>query len=292
MKFIVEGVTNLAPADTTLIRLLVHGQKIGKRLFEPNCPPLEDIARCAKKLVDARAMTRRQGGAPWRVPAAQVRIRESRQKNVATAQGPYAAPSCKDAFRQPRSARRSQCVGQDPRPSLCQSAPDGWLSCRGRKGGESLPGGSDHSLSGGDSRFARTAARQGAALPQTLRETLRGEKTLLPLVGAHSRGPEEADRGACDARAPRSDELAHGDGLVSRRLGTATLARREARRHHGSRASAPGAPASGQTGSRPGPRENSVVDQIPSAGASSAGESAGDADLGAAAGQHSAGRQI
>ncbi len=34
MKFIVEGVTNSAPADTTLIRLLVRGQKIAKRMFE------------------------------------------------------------------------------------------------------------------------------------------------------------------------------------------------------------------------------------------------------------------
>jgi site-specific DNA recombinase len=45
MKFIVEGVTNAAPSDTTLIRLLVRGQKIAKRLFEPNCPPLEAVAR-------------------------------------------------------------------------------------------------------------------------------------------------------------------------------------------------------------------------------------------------------
>ena len=44
MKFIVEGVVNSAPADTTLIRLLVRGQKIAKRMFEPNCPPLEAIA--------------------------------------------------------------------------------------------------------------------------------------------------------------------------------------------------------------------------------------------------------
>ena len=45
MKFIVDGVANSAPADTSLIRLLVRGQKIGKRMFEPGCPPLEDIAR-------------------------------------------------------------------------------------------------------------------------------------------------------------------------------------------------------------------------------------------------------
>jgi site-specific DNA recombinase len=44
MKFIVEGVTNSAPVDTTLIRLLARGQKIAKRMFEPNCPPLEAIA--------------------------------------------------------------------------------------------------------------------------------------------------------------------------------------------------------------------------------------------------------
>jgi site-specific DNA recombinase len=43
-KFVVNGVANSAPADTTLIRLLV-GQKIAKRLFEPNCPPLEAVAR-------------------------------------------------------------------------------------------------------------------------------------------------------------------------------------------------------------------------------------------------------
>jgi site-specific DNA recombinase len=45
MKFVVNGVANFAPADTTLIRLLVRGQKIAKRLFEPNCPPLEAVAR-------------------------------------------------------------------------------------------------------------------------------------------------------------------------------------------------------------------------------------------------------
>ena len=44
-KFVVNGVANSAPADTTLIRLLVRGQKIAKRLFEPNCPPLEAVAR-------------------------------------------------------------------------------------------------------------------------------------------------------------------------------------------------------------------------------------------------------
>ena len=44
MKFVVDGVANSAPADTTLIRLLVRGQKIAKRVFEPNCPPIEDIA--------------------------------------------------------------------------------------------------------------------------------------------------------------------------------------------------------------------------------------------------------
>jgi site-specific DNA recombinase len=45
MKFIVDGVANSAPPDIILIRLLVRGQKIGKRMFEPNCPPLEAIAR-------------------------------------------------------------------------------------------------------------------------------------------------------------------------------------------------------------------------------------------------------
>ena len=44
MKFIVEGVTNSAPTDTTLIRLLVRSQKIAKRMFELHCPPLEAIA--------------------------------------------------------------------------------------------------------------------------------------------------------------------------------------------------------------------------------------------------------
>ncbi|MGA2792190.1 MAG: recombinase family protein [Roseiarcus sp.] len=45
MKFIIQGATNSAPADTSLIRLLVRAQKIGKRLFETGCPTLEDIAR-------------------------------------------------------------------------------------------------------------------------------------------------------------------------------------------------------------------------------------------------------
>ncbi len=45
MKFIVDGVANSAPADTTLIRLLVRSQRIAKRMFEPNCPPLDAVAR-------------------------------------------------------------------------------------------------------------------------------------------------------------------------------------------------------------------------------------------------------
>jgi len=44
MKFIVDGVANSAPADTTLIRIIVRGQKISKRMFAASCPPLEDIA--------------------------------------------------------------------------------------------------------------------------------------------------------------------------------------------------------------------------------------------------------
>jgi DNA invertase Pin-like site-specific DNA recombinase len=45
MKFIVHGAANSAPADTSLIRLLVRAKKIGKRLFESGNPTLEDIAR-------------------------------------------------------------------------------------------------------------------------------------------------------------------------------------------------------------------------------------------------------
>jgi hypothetical protein len=121
---------------------------------------------CAKKLVGARAMTPRPDRASWRVPPALDTVRESRQENVATVQGLYAAPSCQDAGRQPRSAGRSPYVGQGSRPSFCQSSPDGRLSCRGRKGGKSLPRGSNHSVSGCDGGFARPPARQGAALPQ------------------------------------------------------------------------------------------------------------------------------
>jgi site-specific DNA recombinase len=44
-KFVVNGVANSDPADTTLIRVLVRGQKIAKRLFEPNCPPIEAVAQ-------------------------------------------------------------------------------------------------------------------------------------------------------------------------------------------------------------------------------------------------------
>ncbi len=36
MKFVVDGVANSAPADTTLIRLLVRGHKIANR-FSPAC---------------------------------------------------------------------------------------------------------------------------------------------------------------------------------------------------------------------------------------------------------------
>jgi hypothetical protein len=45
MKFIVDGAVNSALPDTTLIRLLVRSQKIATRMFEPNCPPLDAVAR-------------------------------------------------------------------------------------------------------------------------------------------------------------------------------------------------------------------------------------------------------
>jgi hypothetical protein len=44
MKFIVDGPINSAPVDTSLIRLLVRAQKIGKRLFEIGGPSLDEIA--------------------------------------------------------------------------------------------------------------------------------------------------------------------------------------------------------------------------------------------------------
>jgi site-specific DNA recombinase len=45
IKFFVDGADNYAPADTSLIRLLVRAQKVGARLFETGSPTLEDIAR-------------------------------------------------------------------------------------------------------------------------------------------------------------------------------------------------------------------------------------------------------
>ena len=103
---------------------------------------------------------------------------------------------------------------------------EGFLA-EAEKAERACPGDPTHSLSGGDSRPARRPARQGAALSQTLRQALsRPEKPYLPPLGARSRGPEEADRCAGNARAPRSDGLALCRCLVSRRLGTATLARR------------------------------------------------------------------
>ena len=44
MKFVVDGVSNSTPADATLIRLLLRGSKIRKRMFAPGEPPFEDIA--------------------------------------------------------------------------------------------------------------------------------------------------------------------------------------------------------------------------------------------------------
>ena len=44
MKFVVDGASNPDPADTSLIRLFVRAQKIGKRLLQPGNPPLEEIA--------------------------------------------------------------------------------------------------------------------------------------------------------------------------------------------------------------------------------------------------------
>ena len=44
MTFVVDGVSNSTPADATLIRLLLRGSKIRKRMFAPGEPPFEDIA--------------------------------------------------------------------------------------------------------------------------------------------------------------------------------------------------------------------------------------------------------
>ena len=190
------------------------------------------------------------------------RQKRSRCEGHFTSQSLYAAPSCQDVSRRLLSANRCRYVGQDPRPTFCRSSPDRRLSCRGGKGGKGLPRGSDHSVSGCDGRFARPPARQGAALPQALCQALRGERTLSPLVGAHARGPEEADRGAGAAGAPPSDGLAHCDGVVSRRLGAATVARREARRHHGSRGSDAREEAGRQARPRAEPPRESLVDQV------------------------------
>ena len=45
MKLIVDGPADAAPADTSLIRLLVRAQKVGARLFETGSPTLKDLAR-------------------------------------------------------------------------------------------------------------------------------------------------------------------------------------------------------------------------------------------------------
>jgi DNA invertase Pin-like site-specific DNA recombinase len=45
MKFLVDGPRDSAPADTSLVRLLLRAQKIGRRLFETGAPTLEEIAR-------------------------------------------------------------------------------------------------------------------------------------------------------------------------------------------------------------------------------------------------------
>jgi site-specific DNA recombinase len=45
MKFIVEDGANEAPADTSLMRLIVRAQKIAKRVYADNAPTLEAIAR-------------------------------------------------------------------------------------------------------------------------------------------------------------------------------------------------------------------------------------------------------
>jgi site-specific DNA recombinase len=54
IKFIIHGAQNAASADTSLIRLLVRAQNIGKRLFESGSPTLEDIAR-EEKIVPSYA---------------------------------------------------------------------------------------------------------------------------------------------------------------------------------------------------------------------------------------------
>ena len=45
MKFVVDGPRASAPADASLVRLLLRARKIGSRLFKPGAPTLDEIAR-------------------------------------------------------------------------------------------------------------------------------------------------------------------------------------------------------------------------------------------------------
>jgi site-specific DNA recombinase len=45
MKFVVDGPRCSAPADASLVRLVLRARKIGSRLFKPGAPTLDEIAR-------------------------------------------------------------------------------------------------------------------------------------------------------------------------------------------------------------------------------------------------------
>jgi hypothetical protein len=45
MKFVVDGPRGSAPADASLVRLILRARKIGSRLFKPGAPTLDEIAR-------------------------------------------------------------------------------------------------------------------------------------------------------------------------------------------------------------------------------------------------------
>ena len=165
----------------------------------------------------------------------------------------------------------------------------GGFLAEAEKAEKACPGDPRHSLHGGDRRPARSKARQGAALSQALRQALRGEQALFSPVGPRARGGKEADRRAGAARASRSHRIARCVGRLPRRLGAARLARRAARRRHGSREPDPRAPSRNEGGSPPGAPEESSADPIrrAAANASAARRSAGDAGPRARRGRNS-----
>ena len=232
-------------------------------------------------------MTPHPDRVPWRVPPALATVRNRDKRMSPPFRASMPLNPAKKLVDNPDPLADPDKWANTIAQIFANPARTGGFLAEAEKAERACPGDPTHSLHGGDGGFARRRARQGAALSQALRQALRGEQN--PIISCR-RSRSRRQKKLIAARA-----LLERHGLTDWRNAMGSfpggwerrrLARREARRHHGSRASDPRTrkPAV-KPARRPGAPEESSADQIrrAAAGTSAAGGSAGDAGLGAAA---------